>query len=89
MKDRLANYIATDLLNQRDLAINEDDDLLSSGLLDSLSVMSLVHFIEDETGITIPPEDVTIDNFVSLSAIDTYLSRRGVRHSGAHHDERQ
>ena len=89
MKERLANYIATDLLNQRDLAINEDDDLLSSGLLDSLSVMSLVHFIEDETGITIPPADVTIDNFVSLSAIDTYLSRRGVRRPGAHHDERQ
>ena len=79
MKERLAHYIATDLLNQRDLAINEDDDLLGSGLLDSLSVMSLVHFIEDETGVTIPPEDVTIDNFVSLSAIDRYLSRRGVR----------
>ena len=74
--ERLARYIATDLLNQGDLVIGDDEDLLASGLLDSLSVMSLIHFIEQDLAIDVPAEDVTIENFVSLRAIDGYLGRR-------------
>ena len=78
MRERLAKYIAADLLNQPNLAISADDDLLASGLLDSLSVMSVIHFIEQDHSIDVPAEDVTIENFVSLRAIDAYLVRRGV-----------
>ena len=78
MRDRLARYIATDLLNEDGRVIEADEDLLASGLLDSLGVMSLVHFIEQEHGIEVPAEDVTIEHFVSLRAIDDYLRRRGV-----------
>lgn len=78
MRERLARYIATDLLNQGDLAIGEDEDLLASGLLDSLSVMLLIHYIEQDSRIDVPAEDVTIENFATLRAIDAYLGRRGV-----------
>ena len=78
MRDRVARYIAADLLNQSDLVIGEDEDLLVSGLLDSLSVMSLIHYIEQDLGIEVPAEDVTIENFASLRAMDEYLVRRGV-----------
>ncbi|HEX6047645.1 MAG TPA: acyl carrier protein [Gemmatimonadaceae bacterium] len=78
MRERLARYIATDLLNQPDLVIGEDEDLLVSGLLDSLNVMSVIHFIEQDLAIDVPAEDVTIENFVSLRAIAAYLDRRGV-----------
>ena len=78
MRERLAHFIATDVLNQPDLVIGEDDDLLTSGLLDSLSVMSVIHFIEQDHGIDVPAEDVTIEHFVSLRAIDAYLAKRGV-----------
>jgi acyl carrier protein len=77
VKDRLARYIATNLLNQPNRVIDADEDLLGSGLLDSLSVISLVQFIEEEMSIDVPAEDVTIDNFVSLRAIEDYLARRG------------
>ena len=79
MKERVARYIANDLLNQPDLAIREDEDLLGSGLLDSLRVMSVVNFIEQDLGIDVPAEDVTFENFVSLEAIEAYLARRDAR----------
>lgn len=79
MKERVARYIANDLLNQPDLEIREDEDLLGSGLLDSLRVMSLVNFIEQDIGIDVPAEDVTFENFVSLGAIEAYLARRAPR----------
>jgi acyl carrier protein len=38
--------------------------------------MSIVFFIEQELGIRIPPEDVTIEHFRTIETIDAYLSRR-------------
>ena len=78
MREKIAHYIANDLLNQSDLVLGDDDELLASGLLDSLGAMSLIHFIESDLKIDVPAEDVTIENFASLRAIDAYLARRGV-----------
>lgn len=57
-------------------AVPERLSILETILLDSLSVMSVVYFIEQEAGIDIPAEDVTIENFESLSAIAAYVRRR-------------
>jgi len=79
VKERLARYISKDLLNRGDgeeNGIADDEDLLGSGLLDSLGVMSLVFFIETELKLDVPPEDVTIENFQSLRTIAAYLERR-------------
>jgi acyl carrier protein len=78
VRERLARYIAADLLNQHDRVVDEDEDLLASGLLDSLSMMSLIQHIEQDLQIDVPAEDVTIENFRSLRAIDAYLDGRGV-----------
>lgn len=79
MKERIARYIAEELLNldPRDgRVIAPDEDLLGSGLVDSLGIMSLVFFVEQEAVLEIPPEDVTIENFQTIDAIDGYLARR-------------
>jgi acyl carrier protein len=38
--------------------------------------MSIVFFVEQELGLKIPAEDVTIENFETLDTIDAYLARR-------------
>lgn len=53
----------------------DDEDLLLSGLIDSLGVVRLIAFIEAEMGIRVPPEDVTIENFLTLQAMSDYLER--------------
>jgi acyl carrier protein len=78
MKERLARYITEELLGQSGSAaggIAPDEDLLG-GRIDSLGIMSIVFFIEQELGIRIPPEDVTIEHFRTIETIDAYLSRR-------------
>ena len=74
--DEIRRYIQTELLNDPTSHIETDEDLLLSGTLESLSVMRLVQHLEAETGLTVPPEDVTLENFRSLSQIDAYLTRR-------------
>ena len=77
MKSVLANYIGDRLLNGRiHGGVSEDDDLLGSGLLDSLGIMQLVLFIETEFAMDVPPEDVTIENFQTVTKIGAYLEGR-------------
>ncbi len=51
-------------------------DLLAGGYVDSLGVMRLVSFIEDKFEISIGPEDVTIENFLTISAIAEFVEGR-------------
>lgn len=73
----IRSYIRDELLNDPAAAIGVDDDLLLSETLDSLRVMRLIQHLEGQTGLTVPPEDVTLENFRSLRQIGAYLSRRG------------
>jgi len=75
MKDRLKRYVSEQLLSDRGLAILDDDDLLDSGI-DSVGMMSLVLFIEEEWQVAVPPEDVVLENFQSIAAIESYLRTR-------------
>lgn len=45
------------------IPIEEDTDLLVTGLVDSLGVIQVVSWIEDELGVEVDPIDVTLENF--------------------------
>jgi len=75
MKEKVTRFIVDELLSGMD--VGEQDDLLLSGLVDSIGVMRLVAFIEDEAALQVPAEDVTIEHFVNIEAISRYLEARG------------
>ena len=77
MKSKLTTFISEQLLNNS-AAIDADTELLMSGILDSLAVMNLVSHIEKTIGKEIPPLDITLDNFSSVSAISRYLETQGL-----------
>ena len=72
----ILTYIQGSLLNGRE--IGPEEDLLLSGLLDSLAVASMVAELERIGGVRVPPQDVTIQNFKSIRAMVAYVEgRRG------------
>jgi acyl carrier protein len=74
MTATLIDYIQNTLLvGQSGLNLKADDDLLESGLVDSLSIMKMIVFIEKEFEVKIPPQDLIIDNFITVNAIKDYL----------------
>jgi len=79
VKDALREYITQELIDGRVYSnLSDDDDLLTSGLVDSLGIMSLVAFIDERFGISVPPEDVTLESFSTIATMANYLeSRRG------------
>ena len=76
MKRDIRDYINSDLLLGEDLIIDDDENLLVTGILDSLALMRLVAHLEDTYDIEIPPADITLENFASLSTMAGYLGTR-------------
>lgn len=72
----LMNYVKGEFLHGRNTTITPDDDLLDSGIINSLGLLKLVAYLEDDIGIEIPPEDVVYENFHSVAALTTYLETR-------------
>lgn len=77
MNEVLINYIQEQLLGGKSgVTIDPNDDLLGSGLVDSMGMMSLITFIEEEFDFTVPPEDMVIEHFMTVEAIGNYLESR-------------
>jgi len=69
----LMRYIKDELLRGRMNDLQAEDDLLSSGVINSLGILQLVSFVEERMGIEIPDEDVVYENFHSVDALADYL----------------
>ena len=75
----IIKYIQDNLLTGRgEIELSPEDDLLGSGLLDSIGVMRLVGFVEESFNIKIPPEDIIIENFMDVKAITNYVGTQHV-----------
>lgn len=73
----LKSFIESDLLAGHGGAqVGYNDDLLLSGLVNSLGVMRLVAFTQERFGVEIPAEDVIIEHFQTIDAIAGYLRTR-------------
>ncbi len=77
MNEILIKYIQETLLNnEMDDELDAQDDLLGGGILDSLGMMKLILFIETKFDIKVPPEDMVIENFMTVGHINDYLSKK-------------
>ena len=77
MQHIITAYIQEQLLGGRsETTLSETDDLLGAGLVDSMGMMKLIAFIEENFNLKIPPEDLIIENFMTVEAIGNYLARR-------------
>lgn len=74
-KTVLTDYIKNEIMRNPKANLSEDEDLLSTGILDSLGILQLVAYIEKTFGIQIPDEDVVYDNFKSINTLTSYLGQ--------------
>lgn len=63
MQEKLIEFIRDEFLADPDTEINENTKLISTGLIDSFSLVSLQKFIEKEFGKKIPAPRITAESF--------------------------
>lgn len=69
MKDLVLNYVINEYQEDEDDEITYDTPLISSGFVDSFSMVSLKMFIEKKFNINIPDEEATPEAFDSVNKI--------------------
>ena len=77
METVINDYISREIVPDAALLpLANDTSLLDSGIIDSLSLVRLVVFLEERFGITIGDTDLHPENFDSVNAICAYLRAR-------------
>ncbi len=73
MKKKLREFIFQELVFVTDPdQFSDNDDLLEAGL-DSMGIMRLIMFIEDEYRITLPDTEIEPDNVQNFNALEQWI----------------
>ena len=69
-------FITTHFPGSKRRPLGNDDSLLESGIIDSLGVLDLVAFIEEEFKIRVEDDDLTPENFQSIDRMMAFVDRK-------------
>ena len=72
----IERYIATQILKQPNRKITLDEPLISSGLIDSFSLMDLALFVEDTFGVRIEDTELNANTFDNLGQLTSLINSR-------------
>ena len=81
VEQAIKEYIAQEFLGDRPHIVLESN-LVEEGVVDSLGIMALISFIDEQFGAKIKPEDVVVENFQSVAAIARLVRLRIVAKVG-------
>lgn len=77
MESIINDYISRELINRQELLpLRSDTPLIESGILDSLALLSLLVFLENQFNISVDDFEVIPENFNTIDAICTYIRTR-------------
>ena len=72
----LAQYIAAEILKQPKRVVRPDEPLISSGLIDSFSLVDLALFVEDTFGVRIEDTELNAQTFDNLNQLVSLVQSR-------------
>ncbi len=73
---QLGKYIAEEIMKRPDRDIKMDEPLLSSGLVDSFSLVDLSLFIQDSYGVLIDDTELNAESFDTLEQLTALIVSR-------------
>lgn len=76
LTSQLASYIAREILKDPKRSIAPDEPLLSSGLVDSFSLVDVALFVEDNFGVRIEDTELNVSTFDTLNQLASLIQSR-------------
>lgn len=75
MKDIILEYVIDEYCDEENDDVNFDTPLISGGIVDSFSMVSLKRFLENKYNISIPDADASPEAFDTVNSIETLVKR--------------
>lgn len=74
--ERIVSFIVEKFPLARKRPIVHEDNLLESGIIDSLGILDLVSFLEQEFGIMVGDDELIPENFESVDRLSSFVERK-------------
>ncbi|HTS88214.1 MAG TPA: acyl carrier protein [Gemmatimonadales bacterium] len=72
----LASFIEKNLIGEgRGASINDATPLIEEGIVDSMGLMQIVAFLEERTGVRVPDDEISPDNFETIELITRLVEK--------------
>ena len=75
-RNRIREFIAVEIMLQNDPSVVTPATRLLGGVMDSLGLMQLVSYLEEQFEVEIDDSEVTVDNFQTINDIDRLVSSK-------------
>lgn len=73
----LHDYITQEIAYERtNLLLSNDFNLIEQGVIDSMGILRVMNFIEEQFGLLLEPGDLLLENFATLAAMTTFIRTR-------------
>lgn len=69
VRETLRDYIVSELMRDPDYELENDEHIISDGLMDSFALAQLGVFVENEFDVYIPDPDLTVEKMDTLDQI--------------------
>lgn len=77
VKEEIRQYVAENFLfSDNGFELDNDESFLEAGVVDSLGVLELVTFVEENFDVQVPDEEIVPDNFDSVNRLADYIGRK-------------
>ena len=77
IRERVRAYLSENFLYMRpDFVLNDDDRLLERGVVDSMGIVEMLTFIEDEFGVKTADDEISEANLGTLAAIARFVATK-------------
>jgi acyl carrier protein len=77
--DIIRKFITDEILHDSlAITLGDDEPLIDSGIIDSMGIMTLLAFVEEQFSIEIQGDDLIPENFASISTITALVERQMV-----------
>ena len=74
--ERIRQFILEKFPSARRVPIEDEDALLEKGIVDSMGILEIVEFIEQEFHVEVSDEDLVPENFQSIGRLSAFVSQR-------------
>ncbi len=73
MKQQIRNFIFSEIIFVAEpTSFSDDDNLIESGL-DSMGIMRLIVFLEEQFNVTLPDSEIDPDNIKSINTLEKWI----------------
>ncbi|MFN2158615.1 MAG: acyl carrier protein [Anaerolineales bacterium] len=75
-KRALSQYIVEEILKQPQKVLQPDTAIISSGLIDSFSLVDLALYVEDQFGVHLDDTELNAGSFDTINELVTLIEKR-------------